>query len=510
MMRSLYSGVSGLKGHQTRMDVIGNNIANVNTTGFKSGRVTFSDTLSQTLSGAGAPSGNLGGTNPKQIGLGTGVSTIDTIFTDGSVQATGKNTDLCLSGNGLFIVKSGNQEYYTRNGAFEFDKKGNYVMPGSGMKVQGYMATDGVLKKAQTDIKIDSGKLMPAKASSQVTYTNNLNASLPVISSYTFKDANNTSVTRNTSGYYITASSTQPVTLTMSDGTKQTVTTGTYVIGHSMPITTAFKYYDSLGNPCSATVTVEKAGTDTITYTDEYGNQKTKRANHWVVSLPNTEVDEADGSKTTLSISPTTLSFDEDGVIRAGTTGGVEALTYDPNSTVPAGPATAKGRTSANTASLTAVHTAPNGSTSPQNLTLDYSTVSSYANLNTISNEADGYAAGSLSSVSIDGTGTITGTYTNGVKQVEAQILLARFNNAAGLTKTGNSLYQVSNNSGDKQPGTAEDLGCSITSSALEMSNVDIASEFSDMIVTQRGFQSNSKIITVSDEMLETMINMKR
>ena len=111
MMRSLYSGVSGLKNHQTRMDVVGNNISNVNTTGFKSSRVTFSDTLSQTLSGASAPTENIGGTNPKQIGLGSAVNSIDTLFTDGSVQSTGKNTDLCLSGNGLFYVKQGNEKY---------------------------------------------------------------------------------------------------------------------------------------------------------------------------------------------------------------------------------------------------------------------------------------------------------------------------------------------------------------------------------------------------------------
>ena len=111
MMRSLYSGVSGLKNHQNRMDVVGNNISNVNTTGFKSSRVTFSDTLSQTLSGASSPQGNLGGTNPKQIGLGSSLSAIDTLFTDGSVQSTGVNTDLCLSGNGLFIVNDGNLRY---------------------------------------------------------------------------------------------------------------------------------------------------------------------------------------------------------------------------------------------------------------------------------------------------------------------------------------------------------------------------------------------------------------
>ena len=125
MMRSLFSGVSGLKNHQTRMDVIGNNISNVNTTGFKSSRVTFSDMISQTLTGASRPiGGQIGGTNPKQIGLGSAVAGIDLLFTNGSVQSTGKNTDLCLSGDGLFAVSpdgEGKQKYYTRNGAFSFD-----------------------------------------------------------------------------------------------------------------------------------------------------------------------------------------------------------------------------------------------------------------------------------------------------------------------------------------------------------------------------------------------------
>ena len=189
MMRSLYSGVSGVKGHQTRMDVVGNNIANVNTTGFKSGRVTFADTLSQTTANASAPTGNIGGTNPKQIGLGVGVSTIDTLFTDGAVQATGKNTDLALSGNGLFVVKSGSETYYTRNGAFEFDESGNYVMPGNGMKVQGWMGNNGVLNTtgAVTDIVIQTGKAMAAKATEQSVYSYNLKANPPIITEYSFR-----------------------------------------------------------------------------------------------------------------------------------------------------------------------------------------------------------------------------------------------------------------------------------------------------------------------------------
>ena len=162
MLRSLFSGVAGLKSHQTRMDTIGNNIANVNTTGFKSSRTTFADTLFQTVAGASSPTDNLGGTNPKQIGLGTGVASLDTIFTDGSVQSTGKNTDLCLSGNGLFVVKSSQGTYYTRDGAFEFDANGNYVLPGSGLYVQGWMAKNGKLTTTggTENITIQSGKSM--------------------------------------------------------------------------------------------------------------------------------------------------------------------------------------------------------------------------------------------------------------------------------------------------------------------------------------------------------------
>jgi flagellar hook protein FlgE len=158
----------------------------------------------------------------------------------------------------------------------------------------------------------------------------------------------------------------------------------------------------------------------------------------------------------------------------------------------------------------TTTMTLSNGALETQTITLDCNSLTQFAGSSTINGTADGNAAGTLKSVSIDSSGVITGVYTNGVKQSEAQIAIAQFTNASGLTKTGSSLYQASSNSGTPNVKTAADLGVSITPSALEMSNVDIANEFSDMIITQRGFQSNSKIITVSDEMLETMINMKR
>ncbi len=425
MMRSLYSGVSGLKNHQTRMDVIGNNISNVNTTGFKSSRVVFADMLSQTLTGASAPDGTtLGGTNPKQIGLGSSVSSIDLLFTNGSVQSTGKNTDLCLSStNALFIMKSTNGTFYTRNGAFEFDADGNYVQPGSGMFVQGWMGEfdkannkwkDPDPTSAVTNITIPSGKSMAPTKTTSATYSNNLNAKSPIGT----KIATTLTV-------YGTEGFAHDVVITF---TKKSANTWT-------PSATSSSYKDSAGNSVS----------DTVAFT----------------TTPD-------------------LVFDENGVYKSG----------------------------GNTAKLTVT----NGEKTPFEVTVDFSKLTQYDQENTIAGTADdGNAAGTLSSISIDKTGVITGNYTNGMKQAEAQVALQRFTNPSGLEKTGDSLYQDSNNAGKSgEPNTATALGATITPSALEMSNVDIANEFTDMIVTQRGFQSNSKIITVSDEMLETLINLKR
>lgn len=461
MMRSLFSGVSGLKAHQTGMDTIGNNIANVNTTGFKASRTTFADTLSQTLTSASAPGDTIGGTNAKQIGLGTSVASVDLIFSDGSVQSTGKNTDLCLSGNGLFVMKKGNETYYTRDGAFEFDADGNYVLPSSGLYVQGWMASEGVLTTngGVTNITIPSGKTMAAKATTIATYANNLNAAALTIASLSSADGTGT------------ASTTNPVTLTMSDGSIVTQTTGTYTVGNSLPVTTTLTVYDSLGNSHSIPVYFTKTKVDSTN-----GNQ-------WTVSIAtdgsgSSSITEDDGTTTTIKMADSVIQFTTDGK-------------YDSGS---------------GTVNLTLT----NGSTGAQTVTLSLADLTQYAGTSTVNGSTDGNAAGTLSSVSVDSSGIITGTYTNGVKQYEAQVAIAQFTNASGLTKTGNSLYQESNNSGTANVKTAADLGCTITPSALEMSTVDIANEFSNMIVTQRGFQSNSKIITVSDEMLETLINMKR
>ncbi|WP_405759824.1 flagellar hook protein FlgE [Anaerovibrio slackiae] len=477
MMRSLYSGVSGLKNHQTRMDVVGNNISNVNTTGFKSSRVTFSDTLSQTLSGAASPQGNLGGTNPKQIGLGSSLSSIDTLFTDGSVQSTGVNTDLCLSGSGLFIVKDGDLSYYTRNGNFKFDKEGYYVNS-DGMKVAGWMAGkagDAINTNGEPgEICIPTGKTMAASATTEAKLTKNLNAAETTITKLTMTKADGTVATFDTTGTTQSVDGTTYIsaTLTMSDGTVVTETSGTYKVGNSRPVTTIVKVYDSVGNAHAVTLYMTKTKVDSTN-----GNQ-------WTVSLDSKlgqgtqTIKEKDGTTTNVAMSDVTLQFDTNGAYKSGS--GLATLTLT------------------------------NGATGTQKVIVNLNGLTQYSGSNTAFASADGNAAGTLKSLSIDSAGVITGTYTNGLNVQEAQVAIAQFNNMAGLTKTGNSLYTESNNSGTPNVGTITDLGCTVTPSALEMSNVDMASELTDMIVTQRGYQSNSKIITVSDELLETLINMKR
>ena len=261
------------------------------------------------------------------------------------------------------------------------------------------------------------------------------------------------------------------VTMKMSDGETATETSGTYRLGHSKPLTTIMEVYDSLGNVHNVTVYMTKTKVDS-----NLGNQ-------WTISV-NTDgsgrqiITGKDGKETVVTM--------RDAVVQFNTTGGYS----DGNGVT--------------TLELT------NGATGTQKVSMDFTGLTQYAGSNTAFASTDGNAAGTLKSVSIDSAGVITGTYTNGLNIQRGQIAIAQFNNASGLTKTGNSLYTESNNSGTPNIGTISDLGCTVTPSALEMSNVDMASELTDMIVTQRGYQSNSKIITVSDELLETLINMKR
>ena len=491
MMRSLYAGVSGIKIHQTRMDVIGNNISNINTVGFKSSRTTFADVLSQTQVGASAPSDTRGGISPRQIGLGAAVASIDLLTADGSPQATGKNTDVALSGNALFVLSDGGQTVYTRDGAFEFDAEGNYVLPGSGLKVQGWNGIDGVINTnaLTTDINVRAGKTMPANETTSIDYNGNLNASDLIITGISYIPRGGAAIdVPADQGIYIDGNKNTMATLTLSDGSTRRVTSGYYQVGYSIPVTTVANVYDAEGGTHSVTILLDRnkdaSNNQWRVYLSPVGELADDAEN---ITAPPTSVTTENGA-TTLSMDLTSIYFHSDGSLNT---------TDDP-------------RTQTGTTTLTFTPTEGIGATTPQQVSVNFSGLTQYTGNTSANPTTDGNAYGILQSISIDSSGVIQGTYTNGVIQDEAQIAVAQFVNFSGLTKIGTSTYTESNNSGQANIKTVDALGVTITPSALEMSNVDLANEFADMIVTQRGFQSNSKIMTVGDEMLETLINMKR
>lgn len=392
MLRSLFSGISGLRSHQTMLDVTGNNIANVNTTGFKSSRVVFQDTLSQVVANAGGAQDGVGGTNPAQVGLGVRVAGVATSFTQGASQTTGRSTDMMIQGDGFFVVRKGAESFYTRAGSFDFDATGQMVLPGEGALVQGWAAVNGVIdtNSALTDLRVPAGTTMGAVPSTAADLRGNLDSAA-------------------------------------ADGTVKNLT---------------MKLYDAVGAERTLTTTF------------------TRSATGWSVAA-------TDGTATVAS----------------------QPVTFDANGTITAPTALTVG-----------------------GVTVDLATVTGYAGLDTVSAGAqDGQAAGTLLSFALGADGTITGAFSNGLKQVVGRIALAAFTNPGGLEKAGGSLFSTSVNSGDALVGTAGTGGRgSLAGGSLEMSNVDLSSEFTSLIIAQRGFQANSRIITTSDEVLGELVNLKR
>lgn len=529
MMRSLFSGVAGIKVHQTRMDVIGNNIANINTIGFKGSRTTFADMLSQLQSAASSATDTRGGVNPRQIGLGVSVESIDLLFSDSSPQSTGKNTDLALSGNGLFYLRDGNQSYYTRNGSFLFDETGNYVMAGTGLRVQGWNAdSEGIINNngATTDVIVPVGKTMEATETTKIDYSGNLDKESPMIKSITCTYATgittSPAVTYDTNGtdilgVNVDGTNVVAATITFRDDTTLNVTSGYYEVGKSVPITTIATIYDSLGGRHEVTILIDKDPDSTdanltdaeATATAEDPTNPTVFNNRWRayiapgVGESGPAALSAGGTfANSYTRSEATENPEADGSSTTGTMDAVNYLYFNSS-----GAYVSNGRTT--DGSITFEYGDGNGAADNQAV-LSFAGLTQYANSTTSFPTTNGNAAGVLQSVAVDNNGIITGAYTNGLVRNEAQIAVAQFSNASGLTKVGTTIYQESNNSGAANIRTVADFGLNVTASALEMSNVDLATEFSEMIITQRGFQANSKMTTVSDEMLETLVNMKR
>jgi flagellar hook protein FlgE len=395
MLRSLFAGITGLRQHQTMMDVTGNNIANINTTGFKSSTTVFQDTLSQVLRGAGAPGEAAGGTNPAQVGLGVRLAAITNNFAQGSAQTTGRSTDLMIQGDGFFVVRNGGENLYTRAGAFSFDTDGRLVTP-EGAAVQGWSATNGAidLNSPVGDIVLPVGSVLPPVATSNVTFTGNLPADAAV---------------------------------------------GTVV-------RSSIRVYDATGAaiPLDVTATLGAGGVWTL-------------------------------ASSAGTLSPATLSFTGSGATPSAT-----SVTF----------------------------TAPGG----QVIALDTSKLTGFAGQNSMTATGqNGSSVGTLQAFTMSPDGVLVGVFSNGLKSPLAQIALANFNNPTGLEKVGGSMYRTTVNSGNEQLGLAGTAGRGLLSSGqLEMSNVDLAAEFTNLIVAQRGFQANSRVITTSDQILEDLVNIKR
>jgi flagellar hook protein FlgE len=415
-MLALFAGVSGLRNHQTWMNVIGNNIANVNTVGFKSSRVTFDEAFVETLRGATRPSATLGGIDPLQIGTGMNVGSIDQLFTQGSLDTTGQPLDMAIQGEALFVLNDGQHQVYSRAGNFQLDAQGHIIQPGTGYLLQGINADAfGNFSGGAPigNIQIRLGQKAPAQQTSQITLTGNLDAGAAV-------------------------------------GTT-----------HNMTISV----YDSAGAP----------HTLDLTFTNTAPGQWS-----WAATCPDATVTPAGTG---------TITFNANGSLASFTyPGGGANLTLSPTS----------------------------GGT-PFNVTVNAGTINGidgvvgYANpSNAVVSNQNGYPAGDLVNISVDTNGVITGFFTNGVTRNMAQLALATFNNPAGLTRDGNNVFDESPNSGIAVMGFAGGTSSStITPGALEASNVDISQEFTNMIIAQRGFQANARVITTADEMLNELVNLR-
>lgn len=571
MMRSLYSGVAGLKTHQTRMDVIGNNIANVNTTAYKSSSMTFSELMSQTTqkaSGANAATG-VGGTNAKQIGLGVKAGAINTaITTQGSAQSTGNPFDIMITGDNFFVVSNGSENFFTRDGSFYVDGAGNLAMTSTGYNVMGWgvdETTGNIKQDTVTALRIMSAANMtyPPEATTQANISGILDENDKDVTS-----ANGKTVNLNffdARGYSYTAKFTF----------KQSGEPNTNV--YSMELT---KLLDSTGAEIDISAldfgnrTQQKMETKVTLNTDAYKWDgkvlKTKDGTTEVANLADifnqdgsliTPQDDAAAQKQQKALDAIAKAYGYEGStdeflnlyitstenkdkqltiqdllgnMRAGKTTDVllpadgSAITmegrYFEGTTVVFNKDTAKLESvggSTTNLGINAAFSQLGGNFS--DITIDLSECTNYDNKGTstigaTSGDLDGPGTGcgrrlgDMIGVSIQKDGMIYASYDNGMTKLLGQIATAAFANASGLEKEGDNLYSATLNSGEFD-GIGVDItagGGYMSTGQLEMSNVDLSSEFTEMITTQRGFQANSRIITVSDTLLEELTNLKR
>jgi len=550
MMRSMYSAVSGLKTHQTRMDVIGNNIANVNTVAFKSSSVTFSDILYQTTSnasGANATTGT-GGVNAKQIGLGTtAAATKVSITSAGASETTGNPFDIRLTdknSTNFFIVNNGSENVFTRSGSFYVDGSGNLCMSSTGYTVMGWQVDEttgeirkdtvsalrimqeknltsapeattqatiaGVLDENDTDVKNDAGRVMNLNFYDNLGYQYTAKFAIKSTGTDGKYTVELTSVLDSNNKNIIADLDKQQIAQIFGNYNAN-ATLGQYGLTKDYTYDNADKaYVDSTGKKFKQSTTdptvFEEQGNQTnkVSITDIFSGITTTIANNVKNNTNNYKVAfDAQTGHATLTGEQTSYDLEFD------TSSGKFKSIGGENPSV-----------MLNMGALSSGLINNNGNF--QNITVDFSQCLNYENggKSTIGADAGavdgttgkGRKLGAMTGIFIDTSGRIYGTYDNGNTELLGQIAVAQFSNASGLEKVGESCYRTTLNSGEFD-GIGVEIsadGSSMTTGELEMSNVDLSSEFTSMITTQRGFQANSRVITTSDTLLEELVNLKR
>ena len=597
MLKSLFSGVSGLQSHQVAMDVESNNIANVNTTGYKYSRANFSDLLAQTRSIATAPQGQLGGKNPVQVGLGTSVNSTTRIFSQGSIQNTDKNTDVSIQGDGFFIISpdGGNTYKYTRAGDFKFDANGNFV-DNNGFIAQGWLKDKTTGKVDSTapihDINIAPGLTTPAQPTKEVVLKANLNSG-PLVESFspafTVSDTgivaddgtgNSTEVSGdigvlfNESGEAFSLQEGQGVNISFDGGSNTysytyskdpnnvATAAGSDKVFHSMAdlreamdkqaskdagkdvsvtVTQQGKFQivnqDSSANALNIVVTAYSDAANNVTENSKFttnmqalnatlpaGSTGKVLSQGFEAATHSSSIDIFDslGSKHTLRMAFRKTALDT----ATGSTWDMKITVPEPATISTLAPTNEKRGTIRfnNDGSLSTYNppnvsfSANNGSSADQQVSLffgsanDFNGITSFDSLSATSGiSQDGFTGGDLVGIRIDQSGTLIGSFSNGRSFGLAQIAMAKFTNNEGLETEGGNVYNQTANSGDPIIGTAATAGRGfIQSSALEASNVDLSQALTQLIVIQRGYQANGKTITTSDQLLETLIGLKR
>ena len=549
MMRSMYSAVSGLKTHQTRMDVIGNNIANVNTVAFKSSSVTFSDILYQTTSnasGANATTGT-GGVNAKQIGLGTtAAATKVSITSAGASETTGNPFDIRLTdknSTNFFIVNNGSENVFTRSGSFYVDGSGNLCMSSTGYTVMGWQVDEttgeirkdtvsalrimqeknltsapeattqatiaGVLDENDTDVKNDAGRVMNLNFYDNLGYQYTAKFAIKSTGTDGKYTVELTSVL-DSNNQNITAKLTKKQMSQLFGNYQADATLGQYGLAKGVKFDAANNQYEKDGKKYQKsakdpTVFEEVNNpTNTVSITEIFSGITTTMAKDIKDQASQTKV-EFDTTTGHATVKGEKTSYD---LVFDTSTGKFASIGGDTPSTM------------LNMSVLSSGLLNNNGNF--QNISVDFSQCLNYENggKSTIGADAGatdgttgkGRKLGAMTGIFIDTSGRIYGTYDNGNTELLGQIAVAQFSNASGLEKVGESCYRTTLNSGEFD-GIGVEIsadGSSMTTGELEMSNVDLSSEFTSMITTQRGFQANSRVITTSDTLLEELVNLKR